>query len=127
MGELDHGVHLTVPAHAEYVDVIRTVVGRQAHRLGFSFDGIEDVCLAVDEATVLLLSLAPRADRIEVAAALVDSSIEVLLGVSVGEAVTWPPRSLDDDVRWQVLRALADEVRLSEGDQPTILVRQRAR
>lgn len=128
MADADDRVSLTVPARGEYVDVIRTVVGREAHRLGFSFDGIEDVCLAADEATVLLLALSGGARWIEVSTGVAAEAFEVSLSASPADSVPWPPRSLDDDVRWQVLHALADEVRVeSVGGCPGFVISQRAR
>lgn len=43
-------VELKIPAKAEYVGVVRLLLSGVASRLGFSFDDIEDIKLAVAEA-----------------------------------------------------------------------------
>ncbi len=43
-------IDLTIPACAEYIGVVRLLVSGVANRLGFSYDDIEDIKLAVAEA-----------------------------------------------------------------------------
>src|SRR5262245_64044888 len=52
-------IELTVPALATYLGVVRTATAGLAARLSFTFDEIEDLRIAVDEACVMVLSL-PR-------------------------------------------------------------------
>src|SRR4030081_3657560 len=51
-------VELTVPALTGYLGVVRTATAGLAARLAFTLDEIEDLRTAVDEACVMLLSLA---------------------------------------------------------------------
>lgn len=48
-------VELTVPASASYVSVLRTVTASLAARRDFTIDEIDDLRIAVDEASALLL------------------------------------------------------------------------
>jgi len=44
-------IEIKVPAKAEYVGVIRLTVSGIANRMGFSYDSIEDLKIAISEAT----------------------------------------------------------------------------
>ena len=59
-------VSLSVPAQPGFLHVIRAVVSGVAARLGFSYEGIEDVCLAANEAAGYLLSLRDPAGRLRI-------------------------------------------------------------
>jgi serine/threonine-protein kinase RsbW len=50
-------VELVVPAESTYLGVVRTATAGLAARLSFTFDEIEDLRIAVDEACVMVLSL----------------------------------------------------------------------
>jgi serine/threonine-protein kinase RsbW len=50
-------IELTVPALSTYLGVVRTATAGLAARLSFTFDEIEDLRIAVDEACVMVLSL----------------------------------------------------------------------
>ena len=50
-------IELVVPALSTYLGVVRTATAGLAARLSFTFDEIEDLRIAVDEACVMVLSL----------------------------------------------------------------------
>jgi serine/threonine-protein kinase RsbW len=96
-----------------------------AARLDLSVDDIDDLRLLVDEAASALLARRPGADRLTVR---VEPKPERL------EAVTWtsppdadpPSLRLEDTLAWQVLTALADEVRVTAMDgAPAIMFAKR--
>lgn len=43
-------IHLHIPAHANYIDVVRLCLYGVASKMGFSFEDIEDMKVAVSEA-----------------------------------------------------------------------------
>src|SRR5690554_3264911 len=43
-------IHLTIPAQAEYIDIVRLTLYGVAHKVGFSYEEIEDMKVAVSEA-----------------------------------------------------------------------------
>ncbi|NMM53236.1 anti-sigma B factor RsbW [Paenibacillus aquistagni] len=47
---LQQQVRLSIPAQAEYVDLVRLTLYGIAHQMGFSFEDIEDMKVAVSEA-----------------------------------------------------------------------------
>lgn len=124
-GSAPDEVVVQVPGEDRFLEVLRAVVGRVARINGFTFSGIEDFSLAVDEAAVLLLGQGPRRLNLR----LSDGAGKVTAVVSVlGAEVDWPPsHDLAEDMRWQVLDALCEEVWLVAGDERGIGLAQSVR
>lgn len=100
-------IELTVPAFDPFLQLVRSVVGRAAGMAGFTFDGIEDFALAVDEAATLLIERSGSALHLKVSGI---EEGEVVALLDIGEANGWPPEDLASDTGWQVLSALCDRV-----------------
>ncbi len=96
--------------------MIRMVVGRAARMAGWSFDGMDDLCLAVDQAAGFLLAAAPSALSLSVAE--VDGGLagEVIMRPPME---IWPPSDLETDMRWQILEAVCEEVWPLNGEEGT--------
>ncbi len=113
--QLGHGgddqVRLTLPARPEYVRLARITASGLASRLGFSWDEIEDLRLAVDELCHALLSPLPTDGTMRLRYAMADDAIEVFarLDQGPGKAVRAPAIG---DLSHQILSALVDEHRL---------------
>ncbi len=60
----DEEVKLAVPALPEYVRLARLTAAGLASRLGFSFDDVEDLRIAVDELCYLLIGSEGRAGTV---------------------------------------------------------------
>lgn len=105
--QIDPVVTLRIPAQGAYVVLVRAAVQAMCARLNFSIDRIEDVKLAVNEATALLLADVPEAAELDVRLAPDDPE-----GLSVElSAATIHGRSLErDSFTWTVLTALVDDV-----------------
>lgn len=101
-------MELRVPGSAQYLQTIRTVVGRAGHLLGFSFDGIEDLALATDEASGLLIDGSSTSLCLSFES-LSSGGLEVRI-VTAERIPNWPPDNLRDDTRWQILSALSERV-----------------
>lgn len=119
-------VVLTLPASSAYLSVLRTATAGLAARLGFTLDEIEDLRIAVDEASAMLLS----------GEELPDAELRcrfVLTGDEIAVTVTLPgvPRGLParDTFAWQVLTALAGHVdaTVERGHLTLALTKRRAR
>ncbi len=111
---------ISVPAHPEYLHVLRSVMASVAANLDFSFERIENLQMAVDEACAQLLALSstesvltvrasPRADGLEVAA-----SIDAHAGA-------WPPVGIESTLAWKVLSTLAGEIDFQRSGEETVL------
>lgn len=105
-------VELRVPADSAYVSVLRTTGAGLAARLDFTLDDIEDLRMAVGEASALVLEAADHD---------VDMVAQFWLGertitVRVAAPGARPELAEEDDFAWQVLTTLADEARIDAHD-----------
>jgi serine/threonine-protein kinase RsbW len=99
-------VRLDVPARTAYVSVLRTTAAALAARLDFTLDEIEDLRIAVDEASALLLMQAVPDSQLSCRFELVGD--ELIVSVSVhSRDPRVPSRS---SFAWTVLTALAGRV-----------------
>lgn len=105
-------IELMVPAFDPFLQMVRSVVGRAAGMAGFTFDGIEDFALAVDEAATLLIEHSGSALRLAITGIEAGQLVATL---DIGEADGWPPSGLESDTGWQVLSALCDRVWVLDG------------
>jgi serine/threonine-protein kinase RsbW len=104
-------VELTVPALSSYLGVVRTATAGLAARLAFTLDEIEDLRIAVDEACVMLLSLArpqpPEAPTLTCQFRVSDDVLAVTVSARVSPKAVMPA---EQSFAWQVLTAHATEV-----------------
>ena len=98
-------VELRLPADSAYVSVLRTTTAGLAARLDFTIDDIEDLRMAVGEASALVL---PEADEgSDLTCRFFMSPGRLTVTVSVASA---DPTEVDtDSFAWQVLTTLATE------------------
>lgn len=127
-GSASDEVTLRVPGEDRFLELVRSVVGRVARISGFTYSGIEDFSLAVDEAAVLLLEKAPTSLSLRICE-MGQGTKRISVVVSVHEpGEAWPPsHNLGSDMRWQVLTALCEDVWLVDGDEVGIGLAQSIR
>ncbi len=104
-------VELRLPADSAYVSVLRTTSAGLAARLDFTLDDIEDLRMAVGEASALVF---PEADP------GADAMCEFFmrpgeLTVSVGVPAARPTPHDEDSFAWQVLTTLATKATVDTG------------
>jgi serine/threonine-protein kinase RsbW len=107
-GDLD----LTVPALAAYLAVVRTATAGLAARLQLSYDEIEDLRIAVDEACVMVLAL-PRPKPAKPASLtcrfrVLPDALAVTVSAPVAPSATLPP---EKSFVWDVLHTHAADVK----------------
>lgn len=100
-------VRITVPARAEFLHVVRTVVGSVAARHDLTIDAIEDLRIAVDEACAQLLAV--RGGHVTVAISGTAEGVETVCSTDADVAV-WPPEGVQHSLATQVLQGLTDSV-----------------
>jgi serine/threonine-protein kinase RsbW len=119
-------VSVQLPATAAYLTVLRTTTASLAARLDFTLDEIEDLRIAVDEASCLLIADARPESELSCDFELGADSISVTVS-----AVTKERRSpARDSFAWTVLSALAGEVDAwvdADGRQSISLIKHRVR
>lgn len=117
-------IMLRVPPSGRFLELLRTTVGRIAHLAEFSFDGIEDMALAVDEAAVLILEYRPTGLELAVRETESGLALEVT-GLGISEV--WPPEGLEEDTRWLILSTVSEHSWIIRGDPAGIGLAQSSR
>jgi serine/threonine-protein kinase RsbW len=105
--DLQGAVVITVPARAEFLHVVRTVVGSIAARHDLTIDAIEDLRIAVDEACAQLL--VARGSSVTVTLVRASGGLEATCSTDADVPV-WPPDGIEHSLASQVLQGLADSV-----------------
>jgi anti-sigma regulatory factor (Ser/Thr protein kinase) len=100
----ENEVQLAVPALPEYVRLARLTAAALAGQLGFSFDAVEDLRIAVDELCYLLVGSAGRPGSITLR---FGADADAL--VIVGEGVAGEGRAEFGELSEQILAATVDE------------------
>jgi serine/threonine-protein kinase RsbW len=117
-------VRVTVPARAEFLHVVRTVIGSVAARHDLTIDAIEDLRIAVDEACAQLL--ATRGTTITVEIGPGDGVVETVCATDAAVGA-WPPDGIEHTLAAQVLRGLADSVVWElTGSGPSVRISKRS-
>ena len=116
-------VTITVPARAEFLHVVRTVVGSVAAKGDLTIDAIEDLRIAVDEACAQLLVAHGSTITVHIAAS--SEGAEVICTTDA-DVETWPPEGVEHTLAAQVLRGLADTVSWERGGEgPAVRIAKR--
>jgi serine/threonine-protein kinase RsbW len=103
---------IRLPADGAYVTVLRMATAGLAARLDFTLDDIEDVRMAVGEASAILLERARPGGQLIGRFRLAEGRIEV--DVSVDAVQPTPPDT--STFAWQVLTSTASDVRAEARD-----------
>lgn len=119
-------VRLTMPATPQLLRVARLTAAGLAGRLGFSFDEIEDVKIAVDELCFALVGSKGREGSLTVTYRLEEGALAI-----EGESDFRSPSGNDpapSELSAQILAAVVDEHALSrDGDTMRFTLRKRRR
>ena len=120
MAKLSTAVTVEVPATPDFVQVLRHVAAGVAARVDMPIDLIEEVRLAVTEASSLLLDQA-EASTLSMRIGRDDDSLEIILSADV-TVESWPTEHALASWPWLVVKGLTDELRADRGDdgEPTI-------
>lgn len=107
-------VRLVVPATPEFVRLARVTASGLASRLGFTFDEVEDLRLAIDELCYVLIGSKGRPGTLYLRYAIVPGAVQV-----EGKGV-FPDGSADGalaPLSEQILAALVDEYAVFRDDE----------
>ncbi|WP_028594881.1 anti-sigma B factor RsbW [Paenibacillus assamensis] len=121
-------VKLSLPAQADYVDVVRLTLYGIASRIGFSYEEIEDMKVAVSEAcnNAVLYAYSQEGGVVDVTFDIGEHELELTIrdqGSSfmandkLGHATGWHDTQLDDvqagGLGFYLMQALMDDVSIS--------------
>ena len=116
-------ISIVVPARAEFLHVVRTVIGSVAARGNLTIDAIEDLRIAVDEACAQLLVAKGASITIRISAS--HDHVEVVCSTDA-DVAAWPPDGVQHTLAAQVLQGLADDVSWERDDEgPAVRVAKR--
>lgn len=102
-------VRVTVPARAEFVQLLRSVTASVAGRLPLSLDDLDDLRLAVDECCARLLDGDGAARTFRLDLRPLPGRLEVIVSADSSRP-RWPPPGVEETLGWQILDALAESV-----------------
>jgi hypothetical protein len=105
-------VRLAVPATPEFLRLARLTASGVASRLGFSFDEVEDLRLALDELCFALTGPEGRPGHVQLRYAVTDGALEVE-GVGDFEG----PNTALSELSESILAALVDDHRVYQDGQ----------
>jgi serine/threonine-protein kinase RsbW len=100
-------VRIRVPARADVLHVVRSVVGSVAAQRDLTIDAIEDLRIAVDEACAQLIAAQGSAVTVEIEP--LGDGLEAVCSTDA-DVAEWPPAGIERSLAAQVLRGLADAV-----------------
>jgi len=110
----DHAdVELRIPADSAYVSVLRTTTAGLAARLDFPIDDIEDLRIAVGEASAMVLPEAEAGGDLLCRFYMRPGELTVSVGVATDHSVPHPDY---DSFAWQVLTTLATSASATTDD-----------
>ena len=107
-------VRLAVPATPEFLRLARVTASGLASRLGFTYDEVEDLRLAIDELCFVLIGSRGREGSVDLRYAIVPDALEVVGVGNFGDDETDPMLS---SFSKQILGALVDEYGVYRDDQ----------
>ncbi len=102
-------LEVAVPGQPNFLEVLRGVSARAGHVARFTYDGVEDVALAMTEAASIVIR--SGAERVEARLSIQDDGVAVELR-GTGLNGHWPASGLRTNTSWQILEALCDQLRL---------------
>ena len=102
-------VHLEIPASGAYLAVARAAATGLAAQLHFTYDEIDDLRIAVDEACTQLMARRGAGDTIQVVYNMDDGELWVEVSVDAPSSGQSAPLERDT-FAWQILSAMTDEV-----------------
>jgi anti-sigma regulatory factor (Ser/Thr protein kinase) len=108
-------VTVTVPADAGVVQLLRTIVAGVGARVGLTYDSIDDLRLAAQEAVGQIMLVTGRDGSISMSVETNERGLELRLWTErvVG---AWPPPGIEGSLAWTILSTLVDGVSLGGED-----------
>jgi serine/threonine-protein kinase RsbW len=109
-------VTIEVPARAQYVKVLRSILASVAAGLDFSLERIDDLKMAVGEASSQLLDAAPDGLTLKVEADPVPEGLRVDVALD-SSGLLWPPPDIESTLTWRVLSTVAADIDFGRSDE----------
>jgi hypothetical protein len=114
----ENEIRLVLPAQPEYARIARLAVAGLATRLGFTYDEVEDLRIAVGEVCSVLVSDAGQG-QLELVYEMLGHGLRVAATATAG------PASEVNDLTEQILDAVVDEHQIDPTQRQVVLVKHR--
>ena len=114
----ENEIRLVLPAQPEYARIARLAVAGLATRLGFTYDEVEDLRIAVGEVCSVLVSDAGQG-QLELVYEMLGHGLRVAATATAG-----PPSEVND-LTEQILDAVVDEHQIDPTLRQVVLVKHR--
>jgi anti-sigma regulatory factor (Ser/Thr protein kinase) len=108
-------VTVTVPADAGVVQLLRTIVAGVGARVGMTYDSIDDLRLAAQEAVGQIMLVTGSNGSISMSVETSERGLELRLSTDrvIG---AWPPPGIEGSLAWTILSTLVSDVSLGGED-----------
>jgi anti-sigma regulatory factor (Ser/Thr protein kinase) len=108
-------VTVTVPADAGVVQLLRTIVASVGARVGLTYDSIDDLRLAAQEAVGQIMLVTGKDGSISMRVETNEHGLELRLWTdrAIG---AWPPPGIERSFAWTILSTLVSDVSLGGED-----------
>src|SRR4051794_13305423 len=129
MSQGDDQVRLLIPAEPGFLRLARLTAAAVASRMGFTFDEVEDLRIAVDELCYFLLGGRGPTGTITITCSISDSDLSVTgMGRWRGTTVGPPAASELPELSRRILESVVDDYECDgTGDEPNFrLLKRRA-
>lgn len=112
----DDRVTLTVPARAEYAKTVRMTAAALVSRLGMTYDEVDDVRIAAEEAFVYAVDHMSDEDSVTLDFIVLDDAVEIQVGLSDGSRVTGEEAERRAAYATFILQGVCDRFELSSDE-----------
>lgn len=117
-------VRVSVPGRSEFLHVLRSATAAVAATMPIPLDAVEDLRLAVDEASVCLLGLRPTGSRLTIELFRDPGQLRLVVRSDAGGE--WPKPDLEASLPWTIMAGLTDGVAaIRASSEPAIELRKR--
>lgn len=106
---------LILPARAQYLKVLRSIIASMAVGMDFSVERIDDLKIAVVESCSPLLS-AGGTGQLTVVAQRTPDGLRLRASLRSG-VTTWPPAGIESSLTWMVLSTVASDVSFGKSEE----------
>ena len=109
-------VTLTVPSRGEFARTVRMTASELASRMGMSYDDVEDVRLAAEEAFVYAADTIPEDDPVTVDFIVGDDEFELVVGLGLESRFSDEEAERRASYATFILQSVCDRFELSSDD-----------
>ncbi len=109
-------VTLSVPSRGEYARTVRMTASELASRMGMSFDDIEDVRLAAEEAFVYAADSISEGDHVTVDFVIGDDQFDLIVGLGAKSRLSDEEAERRTSYATFILQSICDRFELSSDE-----------